>query len=140
MGSVGGLAGAALAPRITVAGGAALAAGVFGGMGLSLAAVWLAPSVATATIALVVSSAGFAVWNVAVAGVRQRATPNNMLGRVGAVSRTVILLASLLAALAGGWFTARFGVAATMGVAAVALLAACPLVSRSMHGIPLRAT
>ncbi len=139
-GSVGGLAGAALAPRISVAGGAALAAGVFGGMGLSLAAVWLAPSVGTATIAIVVSSAGFAVWNVAVAGVRQRATPNNMLGRVGAVSRTVILLASLLAALAGGWFTERFGVAATMGVAAAALLAACPLVSQSMHGIPLRAT
>lgn len=139
VGSVGGLAGAALAPRISVAGGAALAAGVFGGMGLSLAAVWLAPSVATATITLVVSSAGFAAWNVAVAGARQRATPNNILGRVGAVSRTVILLASLIAALAGGWFTTRFGIAATMGVAAAALLAACPLVSRSMHGIPLRA-
>ena len=82
VGSVGGLAGAALAPRITVLGGAALAAGVFGGMGLSLAAVWVSPSVASVTIALVVTSAGFAAWNVAVAGVRQRATPNNVLGRV----------------------------------------------------------
>ncbi len=140
VGSVGGLAGAALAPRITVAGGAALAAGVFGGMGLSLAAVWLSPSVVTVTIALVVTSTGFAAWNVAVAGVRQRATPNNVLGRVGAVSRTVTLLTSLIAALVGGWFTTRFGIGATIGIAAVTLLVSCPLVSRSMHGTPLRAT
>lgn len=140
VGSVGGLAGAALAPRITVLGGAALAAGVFGGMGLSLAAVWVSPSVASVTIALVVTSAGFAAWNVALAGVRQRATPNNVLGRVAAVSRTVTLLTSLIAALGGGWFTARFGIDATIGVAAATLLVACPLVSRSMHGTPLRAT
>ena len=140
VGSVGGLAGAALAPRITVAGGAALAAGVFGGMGLSLAAVWLAPSVVTVTIALVVTSAGFAAWNVAFAGVRQRATPDRVRGRVVAVSRTVTLLASLTAALGGGWFTARFGIDATIGVAAAALFVSCPLVSRSMRGIPLRAT
>ena len=140
VGSVGGLAGAALAPRIAGLGGAALAAGVFGGMGLCLAAAWLSPSVVTVTIALVVSSAGFAVWNVVVAGVRQRATPNNVLGRVVAVSRTLTLLASLIAALGGGWFTARFGIGATIGVAAITLLVACPLVARSMHGIPLRAT
>ena len=140
VGSVGGLAGAALAPRITVLGGAALAARVFGGMGLSLGAVWVSPSVASVTIALVVTSAGFAAWNVAVAGVRQRATPNNVLGRVAAVSRTVTLLTSLIAALGGGWFTARFGIDATIGVAAATLLVACPLVSRSMHGTPLRAT
>ena len=111
MGFVGGLAGAALAPRITVAGGAALAAGVFGGMGLSLAALWFAPSVALRRSRS---------WRaVPVHGVERggrgrasRATPT-MLDRVGAVSRTVILLASLLAALAGGWFTARC-VAATM--------------------------
>ena len=140
VGSVGGLAGAALAPRIAVLGGAALAAGVFGGMGLCLAAAWLSPSVATVTIALVVTSAGFAVWNVVVAGVRQRATPNNVLGRVVAVSRTLTLLTSLIAALGGGWFTARFGIGATIGVASATLLVACPLVARSMHRIPLRAT
>ena len=109
-------------------------------MGLCLAAAWLSPSVVTVTIALVVSSAGFAVWNVVVAGVRQRATPNNVLGRVVAVSRTLTLLASLIAALGGGWFTARFGIGATIGVAAATLLVACPLVARSMHGIALRAT
>jgi len=140
VGSVGGLAGVALAPRTAGAGGGPVAAGVFGGMGLCLAAVWLSPSVVTVTIALVVSSAGFAVWNVVVAGVRQRATPNNVLGRVVAVSRTLTLAASLIAALSGGWFTARFGIGATIGVAAATLLVACPLVSRSMHGTPLRAT
>ena len=140
VGSAGGLAGAALAPRIAVAGAAALAGGVFGTMGLSLAAVWLSPSVVNVTIALVVTSAGFAAWNVAFAGVRQRATPNDVLGRVVAVSRTVTLLTSLVAALGGGWLTARFGIGATIGIAAVTLLVSCPLVSRSMHGTALRGT
>jgi hypothetical protein len=139
VGSVGGLAGAAFAPSAAGADGGPVAAVVFGGMGLCLAAVWLSPSVVTLTIALVVSSAGFAVWNVLVAGVRQRATPNNVLGRVAAVSRTLTLLASLIAALSGGWFTARFGIGATIGVAAATLLVACPLVARSMHGTPVGA-
>lgn len=137
VGSVGGLVGATLAPRITVLGGAALTAGVFGGMGLSLAAVWVSPSAASVTIALVVTSAGFAAWNVALAGVRQRATPHNVLGRVTAVSRTVTLLTSLIASLGGGWFTARFGIDATIGVAAATLLVSCPFVSWSMHSTPL---
>jgi len=140
LGSAGGLVGATLAPRITRVGGATLAGGVFGTMGLALAAVWLSPSVVSVTIALVVTSAGFAAWNVAFAGVRQRATPNAVLGRVVAVSRTVTLLASLIAALVGGWLTTRFGIDATIGIAAVMLLASCPFVIRRMRGIPLRDT
>jgi hypothetical protein len=140
VGAGGGLAGAALASRIVPFGGAALAAGVFGGMGLSLTAVWSAPSVLTVTVALVVTSAGFAAWNVSISGVHQRATPNDLLGRVVAVSRTSTLLASLTAALLGGWFAGRFGVGATIGLAAGALLLSSPVAARCMRAVSLRPT
>jgi len=137
LGAIGGLLGAMLAPRLRRVDGASLAGAVFAGMGASLVAVWLAPSVVTVAVALVVTSGAFAAWNVVAKGIHQRATPISVLGRVVAVSRTVTLLVSLLAALAGGWLTASFGIDVTIGVAALLLLAACPLVAWRMRGVPL---
>ncbi len=112
VGAVGGLGGAALADRIAAANPSGDAGGrsilpsvagvVFATNAVSLIALGLAPSLATTIIALVVTSAGFALWNVVMVSARQRATPIEMLGRVGGTYRTIVISAGLVGALVGG--------------------------------------
>ena len=105
VGAVGGLAGAALADRKPDASLVTVTTAVFASMAISLLALGFAPDVAVTAGALVVTSGGFALWNVFVVSARQRATPLDMLGRVGATYRTIVVTASLSGAIAGGLLT-----------------------------------
>lgn len=74
---------------------------------------------------LVVSSAGFAVWNVIALSVRQRQTPRSLLGRVTSAHRVALYGSSMVGALCGGALASGFGLSVPFVVgSAVALLAA----------------
>ena len=129
VGALGGLFGAALAGRYLKVDLAGLALGVFVLMAGSLLGLAAFPNVAVTAIVLVLSSGGFALWNVFMASARQRVTPNAMLGRVGAAYRTVVVAASILGAIAGGIIAGMSSIRWTLAVGGIAALLAAPLVS-----------
>lgn len=120
VGAAGGLCGSLLADRMigrtrhrmVILGGIAAAA-------ISPALLLIAPSVWLAATVVLITSAGFAVFNVAVISLRHRLTPPDLLGRVVAVSRTAILGAAAFGALAGGVAATAFGLDAPLVLAAV---------------------
>lgn len=132
VGAIGGLAGAALADRHPNTPIARVSALVFGASALSLLALGLAPTTALTIVALVVTSAVFAIWNVVVVSARQRATPNHLLGRVGATYRTVVVSASIVGALAGGVLADLTSLRGALVGYGVILLVASPLASRAL--------
>ncbi|MDN5748508.1 MAG: MFS transporter, partial [Pseudonocardia sp.] len=73
---------------------------------------------------LAVSSAGFAVWNVAAVSLRQRRAPGGVLGRVSAVHRLALAGGATVGALAGGVTAGLVGLAAPFLAAAALTLVA----------------
>lgn len=124
IGAVGGLAGAFVADRrpdwsITV-----VAALVFGSSALSLLALGMFPTVVVTAAVLVVTSGAFALWNVHAVSMRQRLSPNEMLGRVGATYKTLVIGASLMGAMVGGLAAEASSIGRTLVVAGIVLAVA----------------
>lgn len=135
IGAVGGLAGAALADRIPDRPLSSISLVVFGTAGLSLIGLGLAPTTVMTMIALITTSGGFAVWNIYVVSARQRATPNHLLGRVGATYRTVAVSASLAGAIAGGFLADLFSIRAALVGYGLILVIAAPVVVAALHRV-----
>jgi predicted MFS family arabinose efflux permease len=102
VGAVGGLLGALVADRRPNQSLRSVAAVVFGSNAAVLILLGLRPGLATTVMALVVTSGGFALWNVHAVSTRQRLTPTDMLGRVGATYLTITVGAGIVGALLGG--------------------------------------
>lgn len=67
---------------------------VFATMALSSITLSLVPTGVVTIIALIVTSSGFALWNVLVVSARQRATSQECLGPVGATYRSAVVAAA----------------------------------------------
>jgi hypothetical protein len=86
-----------------------------------------APARWAAVVVVVVTSAAFGVFNVAAVSLRHRLVPEQVLGRVVAAWRTVVLGAGAIGAVAGGsvasaqGLEAPFVLSAVLGVVAVAV-------------------
>jgi MFS family permease len=128
IGAAGGLVGALAAARLTgQRRHRAVLLGSFAVTALIPALLLAAPTAWAAVIVVTATSAGFGVLNVAAVSVRQRLTPDRLLGRVGASWPTVLLGAEAAGGLAGGaiasWqgLQAPFVLSAALGLVAVAL-------------------
>jgi MFS family permease len=120
VGAAGGLSGSLLADRMI--GQARHRMVILGGIAaavISPALLLIAPSVWLAAAVVLITSAGFGVFNVAAISLRHRLTPPDLLGRVVAVSRTAIIGAAAFGALAGGVAATAFGLDAPLVLAAV---------------------
>jgi len=99
----------------------------------------LAPQRWAAVVVVVSTSAAFGLFNVAAQSVRHRLVPEQVLGRVIAAWRTVVLGAGALGALAGGVLASAHGMDApiafsvALGALAAALWAS---VIRGANGMP----
>ena len=128
IGAVGGLIGAAIADRASglslpvVAGSALLV------MAVPLLVLSLLPTPTLAAAALVLTSGAFSLWNVFMVSARQRASGSQLLGRVGAAYRTVVVSAALVGTLVGGLVAEIFSVRASLAASAIALFVATPAV------------
>ncbi len=96
----------------------------------SLVALGALPNPLVSAAALAVTSAAFAVWNVFIVSARQRATPNDMLGRVGAAYRTIVVTASLLGAIIGGIIADLVSIRGTLVTYGVLLALVGPFAAR----------
>jgi len=138
VGAAGGLLGSLLAEHLirwfrhrTVIVGAIAAAAVTPALLLIASSIWVAAAV------VLVTSAGFGTFNVANVSLRHRLTPEYLLGRVIAASRTVVLGAGALGALAGGAVGSIFGLEAPFALAAVlGLLALIIWICASRRRLP----
>jgi len=137
--SLGAIAGGMLADRIiarlsltTALSGATLLTG------LAQGALGLTGAVTVIATCLAVSGFAFAIANVAVVTIRQRYTPERLLGRVTATYRTLVSGAAAAGALLGGVAAAGYGVRAPMLAGAPVLVAAgalaIPLLRRAATG------
>ncbi|MER7459824.1 MFS transporter [Micromonospora sp. NPDC126480] len=72
----------------------------------------VAPNRVAAVVVVVLTSASFAVLNVAALSLRHRLVPEGLLGRVVAASRTLTYSCTALGALAGGALAAQAGLVA----------------------------
>ena len=133
-GAVGGLIGAFVADRVPRLPLARVSAASFALMALPLIALGLFPNATVVVVALVMTSGGFSMWNVFMVSARQRASAPEMLGRIGAAYRSVVVTASLLGTLAGGLLAEVFSIQVTLAVAAITLTLAAPAVVRSFRG------
>lgn len=96
-----------------------------------------APYLWAAVAVVVITSASFAVQNVAAVSLRQRSVPGQLLGRVTAVGRTLTAVAAALGALLGGALASIGGDPAPFlfsGVVAVVATAAWVSASRGAAG------
>ncbi|WP_067460933.1 MFS transporter [Actinomadura macra] len=144
--SAGGLAGALVATRISARLGqgptiwlSQLATGLFG-LGLPLAqAGW---PLWGAAFAFSASCAAIAVYNITQLSLRQRLTPDPLLGRMNATMRWMVWGTLPLGGLAGGVLGASFSPRAALWVAAVGGLSASaplmlsPLRTMRQHAVP----
>lgn len=128
IGAVGGLLGAALADRASGLSLPVVSGGAFIAMAIPLLALSLSPTPFLVAVALAMTSGAFSMWNVFMVSARQRATAPELLGRVGAAYRTVVVAAALTGTLAGGLLAELFSVQATLAAAAIALCLAMPAV------------
>jgi MFS family permease len=126
-GAVGGVAAGATAARITKHVGPGWYVLVMAATQLGLA---LTTDVFAGAVLLAVSSAAFALFNVVAVGMRQRLVPPAMLGRVGAIYRTVGRGSEAVGALAGGLVAAAAGIRAPLLVGVIPLLAVAWVLSR----------
>lgn len=136
VGGVGGLVGALVAEKLIGASRhrAVLAWSLAVG-GISPALLIVAPEPWTATTVVVVTSASFAVLNVASVSLRHRLVPSSLLGRTTATARTLTFGATALGALVGGAVASAAGLLAPFALTALVGIAATAtwLVS-SRHG------
>ena len=97
----------------------------------------IAPTLPAAGAVVVITSAGFGVFDVAVASLRQRLSPQGLLGRVVAAYRTVLHGAGALGILAGGGMAAAHGLGAPLIMSAVIGIIACVLCTRGTWTVPV---
>jgi Na+/melibiose symporter-like transporter len=134
-GAVGGIAGSLLAPRFRrFPLRRTLPVAVVG----SGAATWLmalttSPLVVGALAA--VSLGSVMVWNVLTLALRQRAIPDEMLGRVGASYRFLVYLGMPFGALAGGLLANQFGVRSAIFVSGSILVLVGLLLPLLLRGV-----
>lgn len=124
IGAVGGTAVGGLGPPITRRLGpwrSLLIAGLV--MAASQAVLGLTASVVIAAAMLAASSAAWALFSMIAVTMRQRQAPDNLLGRVTSLYRTVFQGSEALGALAGGAIAAVAGVRATMLIGAIPIAA-----------------
>jgi MFS family permease len=122
--AAGSLVGAILADPIIrrLGRSRSLALGILGGVGtVGIAAVTSNPLVIAA--AFLVGGLGNAVWNVVAVSLRQRITPDRILGRINSSYRLVAWGTRPLGAAAGGFLGQLLGLRAVFGVAAALILA-----------------
>ena len=127
LGALGGFAGAGLANwkpglRLSV-----VAIVVVSSMGASLVWLGLFPSPTVTAIVLIVTSAGFALWNIFAVSARQRATPESMYGRVAGAYRTVVISAGIGGTLIGGLVADLASIQATLIAGGLLLVALSPI-------------
>ncbi|RRR96797.1 MFS transporter [Glycomyces terrestris] len=128
VGAFGGLAGAWTADRL-VGDGRHVRVLIATAAAISFTPMLLvaAPDLWSAVAVILVTSAAFGVFNVAVTSLRHRLVPSDLLGRTIAAARTAVLGAEALGALAGGLIAtvsgldAPFLLSAVFGVAGIAL-------------------
>jgi predicted MFS family arabinose efflux permease len=141
MGGVGGLAGAALAPRLSRrigAGRMILVAGLAGGATLFLIPLAAGPplvAMATLAAAQLIGDALQTTAGIGSATLRQTLLPPDQLGRAGGAFATATAAAGVAGALAGGALGATIGpretlLAAAAGVTAASLFVAASPLSR----------
>jgi MFS family permease len=136
-GALGGLLGAWLAERIVGLdrhGPALLGSIVL--TALTPVLLLVAPTLWAAGVVVVITSAGFGVFDVAVASLRQRLSPQRLLGRVVAAYRTALHGAGALGTLAGGGIAAAYGLGAPLIMSAVIGIIACVLCTRGTWTVP----
>jgi MFS family permease len=122
--AAGSLVGAILADPIIrrLGRSRSLALGILGGVGtVGIAAVTTSPPVIAA--AFLVGGLGNAVWNVVAVSLRQRITPDRILGRINSSYRLVAWGTRPLGAAAGGLLGQLLGLRVVFGVAAALILA-----------------
>jgi MFS family permease len=124
IGAVGGLAAGGLGPPITRRLGpwrSLLIAGLV--MAASQAVLGLTANVITAAAMLAASSAAWVLFDMTAITMRQRQVPDNLLGRITSLYRTVLQGSEALGALAGGAVAAVAGIRATMLIGVIPIAA-----------------
>lgn len=130
VGALGGLLGALLADRLERLRIGTQLAGALAAGAAAQVVIGLASSVVLVALALAMSSAGFAVFNIATVTARQRLAPRGTLGRVTTTVRTVVESGAALGALSGGLLATTFGLRAPMLLTAPLLLIAAAIALR----------
>jgi MFS family permease len=120
-GIVGGLLASRIIPRLTPTATLSISVVL---TGLAQLFLGLTSALAVIVASLVLSGLAFAVANVTVVGLRQRATPAPLLGRVTATYRTLTMAAAAAGALLGGVAATAYGVRAPMLIGAPVLIVA----------------
>jgi len=133
LGAVGGLVGAAVADRLSAVPLSTVASLTFAAIAGPLVVLGWLPNRFSLVVALVVTSAAFAVWNVVMVSARQRGTKASELGRVGATHRMVVMTAALVGTLVGGFIAEVTSLRLTLVVCGVATALAVPVVRRSFR-------
>lgn len=130
VGAIGGVAAGAASARITRRVGPvpALVATVVV-LAATQLGLGLTANVVVTGVLLAFSSGAFAVFNVVAVTMRQRVVPPELLGRVGAIYRTVGRGAEAVGAVAGGVLATVAGLRAPMLLGAVPLLAVAVLLA-----------
>jgi predicted MFS family arabinose efflux permease len=124
IGAVGGIAIGGLGPPITRRLGpwrSLLTAGLV--MAASQAVLGLTANVITAAAMLAASSAAWVLFGMTAVTMRQRQVPDNLLGRITSLHRTVFQGSEALGALGGGLVAAAAGIRATMLIGAIPIAA-----------------
>jgi len=132
VGAIGGLGGALIADRKATWPLRTVSRLVFGSMAVSLLILGLFPTVGVTGAVLAATSGGFALWNTRAVSARQRATPNELLGRVGATYRSIVVSVGLLSALAGGVVADLASIEVTLIIVGVGSAVAGLLLDRSI--------
>jgi len=128
---VGGVAGGFLAPRLSrLLGNRRALAATVAGCGCAQLALGLTSSVAVVVAALALSSFLLAVFSTLSVSMRQRATPEPLLGRVNSVFRFVGLGSAPIGAAIGGVLASSIGIRAPFLVSVPLVLAAVLLALR----------
>ncbi|MGA9278702.1 MFS transporter [Ilumatobacter sp.] len=118
--AVGGLVGAWMAPRLrhlplgAAAGAAVVIAGVADIMMAYVGAI------VVIAVLLMVDTAGVLVWNVLTVAYRQRAIPDELLGRVNSSYRFLLSLGAPFGAVIGGVLASAYGARTTLAIAGTA--------------------
>jgi MFS family permease len=130
---VGGVVGGLVAARLSrLLGSRRAIAGTVAGCGCAQLALGLTSSVPVAVAALAVSSFLFAVFSTLAVSMRQRATPEALLGRVSSVFRFVGLGSAPIGAAIGGALASSIGIRAPFLVSVPLVLGAAALALRSV--------
>ena len=134
-GAVGGFVGAANAGRLTgAAGRRPVLVGSFLALGAGNAVIASAPRPELVAAGSFVAMFAVGSFNVTNSSIRQRVTPDRLLGRVVASSRLPAFGAVPIGGLGGGALARVIGLRPTLGVAAAVSLAIAALVARVTAG------